>query len=102
MAIPCPARKGSSRRSWDWACEMVFGFLRAMMFPFSKMAGAMTTSPIRVEQYGAVAVLIPSPEAGTLAERPLEQAETAALAPLAEMPPAGIVMDLTQMDYFGS
>lgn len=58
--------------------------------------------PIRIEQHGTIAVLIASPEAGALAESPLEQAATAVLAPLAAMPPAGIVMDLTRMDYFGS
>jgi anti-anti-sigma factor len=58
--------------------------------------------PIRLERHGDIAILIPSPETGTLVERPLEQAATAVLTPLTAMPPAVIVMDLTQMDYFGS
>lgn len=58
--------------------------------------------PIRVERHGTIAILIPSPEAAALAERPLEQAATAALAPLEALPPAGIVMDLSRVDYFGS
>lgn len=58
--------------------------------------------PIRLERQGDIAILIPSAEAGSLVERPLEQAATAVLTPLTAMPPAGIVMDLTRMDYFGS
>jgi anti-sigma B factor antagonist len=66
------------------------------------ITAAQSELPIRVEQHGTIAVLIASPEAGALAENPLEQAATAVLAPLASMPPAGLVMDLTRMDYFGS
>jgi anti-anti-sigma factor len=58
--------------------------------------------PIRVERHGTIAVLIPSPEAVALPQQPLEQAATAVLAPLKAMPPAGIVMDLSRVDYFGS
>jgi anti-anti-sigma factor len=63
---------------------------------------AQSEPSIRLEQHGTVAVLIPSPEAGALTEHPLEQAATAVLIPLAALPPAGIVMDLSRMDYFGS
>src|SRR5262245_47536161 len=63
---------------------------------------AQSNPPIRIERHGTIVVLIPSPEAATLAERPLEQAATAVLGPLAAMPPAGIVMDLTRLDYLGS
>jgi anti-anti-sigma factor len=59
-------------------------------------------TPIRIEQHGTIAVLIPSPEAVALPEQPLEQAAKAALAPLEARPPAGIVMDLSRVDYFGS
>jgi anti-sigma B factor antagonist len=58
--------------------------------------------PIRVERHGTVAVLIPSPEAVALPQKPLEDAATATLAPLQAMRPAGIVMDLSRVDYFGS
>jgi anti-anti-sigma factor len=63
---------------------------------------AQSEPVIRLEQHGTIAVLIPSPEAGALAEPPLEQAATAVLSQLATMSPTGIVMDLTRMDYFGS
>ena len=63
---------------------------------------AQSEQPIRVERHGTFAVIIPSPEAVALPERPLEQAATAALAPLEAKPPAGIVMDLSRVDYFGS
>jgi anti-anti-sigma factor len=67
----------------------------------------MTTSAqseplIRVEWHDALAILIPSPEAAALPERSLEEAATATLAPLEAQPPAGIVMDLSRVDYFGS
>lgn len=58
--------------------------------------------PIRVERHGTIAVLIPSPEAVALPEKPLEKAADAVLAPLKAMPPTGLVMDLSRVDYFGS
>jgi anti-anti-sigma factor len=66
------------------------------------MTSALSEPFIHLERHGTIAVLIPSPEAGTLAENPLEQAATAVLTALAALPPASIVMDLTRMDYFGS
>jgi anti-anti-sigma factor len=57
---------------------------------------------IRVERHGTIAVLIPSPEVVALPEHPLQQAATVALAPLEKLPPTGIVMDLSQVEYFGS
>ena len=59
-------------------------------------------SLIEVEWLGTIAVLIPSPEAAALPEQPLEQVASAALAPLEVLPPTGIVMDLSRVDYFGS
>jgi anti-anti-sigma factor len=58
--------------------------------------------PIHVERHGAIAVIIPSPEAAALAEQALEQVAIAALAPIDAVSPASIVMDLSRMDYFGS
>src|SRR5262245_64089847 len=63
---------------------------------------APSEHPIRVERHDAVAVILPSPEAAALPERPLEQAATTALAALEAQPPAGIVVDLSRVDYFGS
>ena len=66
------------------------------------MISTHSEPPIRVERHGTVAVLIPSPEAVALPQQPLEEAATAALTPLQAMRPAGIVMDLSRVDYFGS
>lgn len=63
---------------------------------------AQSDPPIRVERHGTIVVLIPSPEAVALPERPLEQAAMAALALLRAKPPAGVVMDLSRVDFFGS
>ena len=56
----------------------------------------------RVERHGDIAVVIPSPEVESMHENLIQQAAQMVLAPLKEDPPAGLVIDLSQVSYFGS
>src|SRR5713101_7040953 len=66
----------------------------------------MTTEPsqksFRVERHGDIAVVIPSPEVESMPENLIQQAAQMVLAPLKEEPPAGLVIHLSQVNYFGS
>ena len=66
----------------------------------------MTPEPaqksFRVERHGDIAVVIPSPEVESMHENLIQQAAQMVLAPLKEDPPAGLVIDLTRVNYFGS
>src|SRR5712691_10501084 len=56
----------------------------------------------RVERHGDIAVVIPSPEVESMHESMIQEAARMVLTPLKEDPPGGLVIDLTQVDYFGS
>ena len=56
----------------------------------------------RIERHGDIAVIIPSPEVESMHEALIQQAAQMVLAPLEADPPAGLVIDLTQVNYFGS
>lgn len=56
----------------------------------------------RIEWHGDIAVIIPSPEVESMPENLIHQAAQMVLAPLREDPPAGLVIDLAQVSYFGS
>src|SRR5262249_31360333 len=56
----------------------------------------------RIERHGDIAVIIPSPEVESMPENLIQQAAAMVLAPLRADPPAGLVIDLSQVSYFGS
>jgi anti-anti-sigma factor len=56
----------------------------------------------RVERHGDIAVIIPSPEVESMQENLIQQAAQMVLAPLREDPPSGLIIDLSQVSYFGS
>src|SRR6266571_3212260 len=56
----------------------------------------------RIERHGDIAVVIPSPEVESMQENLIHQAARMVLAPLEKDAPAGLVIDLTQVKYFGS
>lgn len=56
----------------------------------------------RLERHGEIAVIIPSPEVESMHEHLIEQAALIVLAPLKADPPAGLVVDLSQVNFFGS
>jgi anti-sigma B factor antagonist len=74
---------------------------------FPEATPAMTVDPkqsqsFRIERHGDIAVITPSPEVEKMPENLMEQAAQLVLAPLRTDPPAGLVFDLSQVDYVGS
>src|ERR1700681_3904620 len=58
---------------------------------------------IKVERLiGDLAVITPSSEVERMAETLMEQAAQLVLAPLRSNPPAGLIFDLSEVDYVGS
>ena len=55
-----------------------------------------------VERHGEVAVIIPSPEVESMHDSLMQQAAEMVLAPLKDDPPSGLIIDLSQVKYFGS
>ncbi len=62
----------------------------------------LQSESFRIERHGDIAVIIPSPEVESMPETLIQQAAQIVLAPLKSDPPAGLVIDLTQVGYFGS
>ena len=56
----------------------------------------------RVERHGDIAVIIPASEVESMPENLILQAAEMVLAPLRQDPPAGLVIDLTEVQFFGS
>jgi anti-anti-sigma factor len=56
----------------------------------------------RIERHGEIAVVIPSPKVEEMHETLIEQAAKMVVNSLREDPPAGIVIDLSQVNYVGS
>lgn len=68
------------------------------------MSGQTTKSDsIKVERIiGDLAVITPSSEVERMPENLMEQAAQLVLAPLRSDPPAGLIFDLSKVDYVGS
>jgi anti-anti-sigma factor len=67
------------------------------------MASESTTSEsFRVQRHGDIAVITPAPEVESMPENLIQQAAEIVLAPLRKAPPAGLVIDLSQVRFFGS
>src|SRR5258708_6149696 len=56
----------------------------------------------RIERHGEVAVVIPSSKDEEMPETLIEQAAKVVINSLKEDPPAGILIDLSQVNYVGS
>ena len=66
-------------------------------------APTQQSDSIKVERIiGDIAVITPSPQVERMPETLMEQAAQLVLAPLRTNPPAGLVFDLSQVDYVGS
>src|SRR4051794_4509210 len=61
-----------------------------------------TSQPFVIERHGDVAIITPSPEVERMPENQMEQAAQLVLAPLRNEPPAGLIFDLSKVDYVGS
>src|SRR2546430_15465137 len=56
----------------------------------------------RIDKHGDIAVIIPSTEVESMPENLIQQAAQMVLAPLRDNPPGGLIIDLSEVDYFGS
>jgi anti-sigma B factor antagonist len=65
-------------------------------------ADSSSNQSIILERHGDIAVVIPSPEVERMPENLMEQAAQLVLAPLRDDPPAGLIFDLSKVDYVGS
>jgi anti-anti-sigma factor len=65
-------------------------------------AESSQSQSFRVERHGDIAVVIPSPEVESMQENLIQQAAQMVLGPLQADPPAGVIVDLSQVQYFGS
>src|SRR5262245_29764172 len=65
-------------------------------------ASASQNESFRVDRHGDIAVITPAPEVESMNENLIEQAAQMVLAPLRDDPPAGGVIDLSKVSYFGS
>jgi anti-anti-sigma factor len=61
-----------------------------------------TSESFRVQRHGDIAVITPAPEVESMPENLIQQAAEIVLAPLRKAPPAGLVIDLSQVKFFGS
>src|SRR6516164_510149 len=61
-----------------------------------------TSESFRVQRHGDIAVITPAPEVESMPENLIQQASEMVLAPLRKAPPAGLVIDLSQVKFFGS
>jgi anti-sigma B factor antagonist len=69
----------------------------------------MTTTPtapaneyFQVKRHGDMAVIVPSPEVENLPDTVINTAAAMVLAPLKVDPPTNLIIDLTNVRYFGS
>src|ERR1700684_4383049 len=60
------------------------------------------TQSFKVERHGDIAVITPATEVESMPENLIYQAAEIVLAPLRNDPPAGLVIDLSQVKFFGS
>ena len=66
------------------------------------MSQTTQNQSIQIERHGDIAIITPSPEVEKMPENLMEQAAQLVLAPLRADPPAGLVFDLSKVDYVGS
>src|SRR5947209_4045230 len=65
-------------------------------------AEAQPSESFHVERHGDIAVIIPASEVESMPENLIQQAAEIVLAPLKKDPPGGLVIDLSQVKFFGS
>ena len=66
------------------------------------MSAESSSETIRIERHGDIAVVIPSSDVEKVPENLMEQAAKLVLDPLQVDPPAGLIFDLSDVDFVGS
>ena len=56
----------------------------------------------QIQRRGDIVVVVPSPEVESMSDAMIEQAAQLVLVPLKDDPPSGVIIDLSQVNYFGS
>jgi anti-anti-sigma factor len=56
----------------------------------------------QISRHGDVVVVVPSPEVESMSDLMVEEASQLVLVPLKADPPSGVIIDLTNVSYFGS
>ena len=72
------------------------------LFVVTMSTETLPSESFRVERHGDVAVIIPASEVESMSENLIQQAAEIVLAPLRKDPPAGLVIDLSEVKFFGS
>src|SRR5207237_5655734 len=68
----------------------------------SRSAAPSSTESFEIHRHGDIVVLVPSPDVENMTDAMIEQAALLVLNPLKEDPPAGLIIDLASVNYFGS
>ncbi len=68
----------------------------------SSRTGPTGAESFQIERRGDIAIITPAPEIENMAENLVEQAAQIVLAPLKQNPPNGLIVDLAQVNFFGS
>ncbi|HZT80231.1 MAG TPA: STAS domain-containing protein [Gemmataceae bacterium] len=66
------------------------------------MTGQTQSQSFAIERHGDLAVIIPSSEVESMPENLIQQAAQMVVDALKKDPPAGLIIDLSQVEYFGS
>jgi len=66
------------------------------------MTDAAQGDTFKVERHGDIAIIVPASEVESMPESLIQQAADIVLAPLRKDPPAGLVIDLSGVRFFGS
>ena len=66
------------------------------------MSQETSEQSFRIERHGEIAVVIPTPKVEEMHEALIDQAARMVVTSLREDPPEGIVIDLSEVNYFGS
>ncbi len=68
----------------------------------SKKNDSTRSGTIHIERHGEIAVIVPASEVESMQWELIEQAAEIVLSPLKAEPASGVIVDLSQVSYFGS
>jgi anti-anti-sigma factor len=68
----------------------------------SRSAATVQAESFQIQRHGDIVVVVPSPDVENMPDALIEQAAQLVLSPLREDPPAGLIIDLARVNYFGS
>src|SRR4051794_29209118 len=76
--------------------------MRGCSYRERKMMPEAAQESFQIERHGEIAIVTPSAKVEEMHETMIEQAARVVVQSLRQDPPAGIVIDLSQVNYFGS